>query len=49
MNTDNATPEGEALSADNKVYLSRSKRFFFDEVEYHVGAEMRREQADHLA
>ena len=42
-------PEGEALSADNRVYLSRSKRFFFDEVEYHVGAEMTREQADHLA
>ena len=28
-------PEGEALVADNRVYLSRSKRFFFDEVEYH--------------
>jgi hypothetical protein len=49
MNADNATPEGEALSADNRVYLSQSKRFFFDEVEYHVGAEMRRVQADHLA
>ena len=49
MNADNATAEGEALSADNRVYLSRSKRFFFDEVEYHVGAEMTREQADHLA
>jgi hypothetical protein len=36
MNIDNATPEGEALVADNRVYLSRSKRFFFDEVEYHV-------------
>jgi EthD domain len=45
MNADNATPEGEALSADNRVYLSRSKRFFFDD---HVGAEMRRVQADHL-
>jgi len=49
MNADNATPEGEALSADNRVYLSRSKRFFFDEVEYHVRAEMTREQADNLA
>ncbi len=35
MNADNATPEGEALVADNRIYLSRSKRFFFDEVEYH--------------
>ena len=47
MNADNATPEGEALSGDNRVYLSRSKRFFFDEVEYRVGAEIMRE--DHLA
>jgi len=49
MNADNATPEGEALSADNRVYLSRSKRFFFDEVEYHAGTEMTREQAGSLA
>ena len=49
MNADNATAEGEALGADNRIYLSRSKRFFFDEVEYHVGAEMKREQADHAA
>jgi hypothetical protein len=39
MNADNATPEGEALVADNKIYLSRSKRFFFDEVEYHQRGE----------
>jgi hypothetical protein len=36
MNADNATPEGEALVADNRIYLSGSKRFFFEEVEYHV-------------
>lgn len=39
MNADNATPQGEALFADNRIYLSRSKRFFYDEVEYRVGAE----------
>jgi hypothetical protein len=49
MNADNATPEGEALVADNRIYLSRSQRFFYDEVEYHVGAETKREQADHVA
>jgi len=37
MNAANPTPEGRALVADNQIYLSRSKRFFFDEVEYHVG------------
>ena len=31
------TPEGEALAADNHIYLERSKRFFFDEVEYRPG------------
>ncbi len=36
MNAPNRTPEGEALAADNKIYLSRSKRFFFDEYEYHT-------------
>jgi hypothetical protein len=36
MNADNATPEGKALVADNKIYLARSKRFFFDEIEYHA-------------
>jgi hypothetical protein len=49
MNADNATPEGEALVADNRVYLSRSKRFFYEEVEYPVAAEMMREDAKHLA
>jgi hypothetical protein len=49
MNADNATPEGEALVEDNRVYLSRSQRFFYDEVEYHVGAGTTREQADHVA
>ncbi len=49
MNADNATPEGEALVADNRVYLSRSKRFFYDEVEYHVGAETTRGRANHFA
>jgi hypothetical protein len=34
MNAANPTPEGKALAADNQIYLSRSKRFFFDEVEY---------------
>jgi hypothetical protein len=48
MNADNATPEGEALAADNRVYLSGSKRFFYDEVEYHVRTEMTRGQADQL-
>ena len=37
MNGANSTPEGQALAADNKIYLSRSKRFFFDEVENRVG------------
>ena len=48
MNADNATPEGEALVADNRVYLSRSKRFFYDEVEYRVGVQTTREHANHL-
>ena len=39
MNADNATPEGEALVADNRVYLSRSKRFFFDEVHYPIDSQ----------
>ena len=34
MNAANPTPEGKALAADNQIYLSRSRRFFFDEVEY---------------
>ena len=37
MNAANPTPEGKALAADNQIYLSRSKRFFFDEVEYRAG------------
>jgi hypothetical protein len=37
MNGANSTPEGKTLAADNKIYLSRSKRFFFDEVEYRIG------------
>jgi hypothetical protein len=49
MNADNGTPEGEALIADNRVYLSRSKRFFYDEVEYRVGTEAIREHANHLS
>ena len=44
MNADNATPEGEALVADNRIYLARSKRFFFDEVEYGLVGEMSRRQ-----
>jgi hypothetical protein len=48
MDADNATPEGEALVADNKIYLSRSKRFFYEEVEYRVGAELAREHTNHL-
>lgn len=37
MNAGGSTPEGEALAADNHIYLERSKRFFFDEVEYRPG------------
>jgi hypothetical protein len=36
MNAGNDTPEGKALTADNRIYLERSKRFFFDEVEYPI-------------
>ena len=49
MNADNETPEGKALAADNRVYLSRSKRFFYDEVEYRVSAKMTLEDSKHLA
>jgi hypothetical protein len=41
MNGANETPAGKALVADNRIYLERSKRFFFDEVEYPVS--LRRE------
>jgi hypothetical protein len=36
MNAGGSTPEGEALAADNKIYLAQSKRFFFDEIECDV-------------
>jgi len=36
MNAGGETPEGKVLAADNRIYLERSKRFFFDEVEYPV-------------
>jgi hypothetical protein len=36
MNAGGETPAGKALAADNRIYLERSKRFFFDEVEYPV-------------
>jgi uncharacterized protein (TIGR02118 family) len=34
MNAAVQTPEGKALAADNSLYLSKSRRFFFDEIEY---------------
>ncbi len=38
MNAGAATPEGQALAADNEVYLHQSRRFFFDEVEFPCSA-----------
>jgi hypothetical protein len=38
MNAGGPTPQGKALAADNLIYLERTKRFFFDEVEYPCGS-----------
>lgn len=32
MNAGSATPQGRAVADDNRAYLDRSQRFFFDEV-----------------
>jgi hypothetical protein len=36
MNAGGETPAAKALTADNRVYLEYSKRFFYDEVEYSI-------------